>query len=166
MFPSGWCVWEAVRRTERKDELKSWWHSWEAKLKISFMPWVNSAASQLLQYYTEISSFWRKLAKSQAQSRLRKKGFCRTCYFHFCLQWKMWQHSLVLSIAKHPWQQTHLYDLLQMQRNMMHVLKWEPCSPWVPVAALLFAWERNWAAWQCSPFQQTRWQMHWPWCKL
>lgn len=111
-------------------------------------------SSQVLQYCTKISSFWKKLVRSQAQSRLRKKGFCRTC-FHFCLLWKMWQHSLVLSTAKHPWQQIHLSDLLQMQRYMMHMLKLKPCNPWVPAAALLLAWERNWAAWQCSLFQQT-----------
>lgn len=74
------------------------------------MPCVNRAASQLLQCCTEISSFWEKLARSQAQSRLRNKGFCRTCCFHFCLLWKMWQHSLVLSTAKHLWQQKHLSD--------------------------------------------------------
>lgn len=95
-----------------------------------------------------------------------EKGFCRTCCFHFCLLWKMWQHSLVLSTAKHLWQRKHLSDLLQMQRHMMNVLKWEPCNPWVPIAALLFAWERNWAAWQCSPFQHIWWQMHLLWCKM
>lgn len=117
------------------------------------MPCINSAASQVLQYCTKISSFWRKPVRSQAQSRLRKKGFCRTC-FHFCLLWKMWQHSLVLSTAKRSWQQKHLSDLLQMQRYMMHVLKLETCNPWVPVAAHLLAWERNWGAWQCSPFSK------------
>lgn len=128
------------------------------------MPCINSAASQVLQYCTKISSFWRKLVRSQAQSRLRKKGFYRTS-FHFCLLWKMWQHSLVLSTAKRPWQQKHLSDSLQMQRYMMHVLKLETCNPWVPVAALLLAWGRNWAAWQCSPFQQTWWPMHLLWRK-
>lgn len=67
------------------------------------MPYVNSAISQILQYCTEISSLWRELAKSQAQSRLRKYFVERTSSISaYC--------GKCDNIAEHCWalQNTHV----------------------------------------------------------
>lgn len=128
------------------------------------MPYVNSAISQILQYCTEISSLWRELAKSQAQSRLRKYFVERTSSISaYC--------GKCDNIAEHCWalQNTHVNKTIAFW-FAANAKEYDACvevralqSPGTSCYTSLYLRKKKRTAWKHSRFNKTWWHMH-LWC--